>query len=439
MKLIDRLAVYSTKPQTIQTGDIVCVPIALKAILLKSLPGIHNSTIDSPILKSIDGNTIIRFNTRGYLHVQLSPRLLYDDQRCFQVDLGSSKVTGEIQFIYKTESINSNTSLLSVDPCTTRRVKCKNGGQCQALSNEQTKCLCPDNISGNNCENSMFNFLKKTNQFSFSIQNIVGIRCKDIICINQAICSSDNQSCMCQLGTQGRDCSIKCGESYIQPNISSDRIVNGESAVKHSWPYIVYIQIGDYSWCGGSLIDSWNVLTAAHCTYDRDISEFILWFGVHKLDEREIEMNMGIVEKRFIREIINHPDYETYPIKSYKNDLAILRLSQSVYESAYIRYLCILPNDNRIGDVQLDNQVEIIGWGYINKILSNGTFIRQTNELQQAMIRILPDYDCMEYTRGDLILYQSKFMICAGSKDYQTDSCQGDSGGPLMMNFNNRW
>jgi secreted trypsin-like serine protease len=65
--------------------------------------------------------------------------------------------------------------------------------------------------------------------------------------------------------------------------------------------------------------------------------------------------------------------------------------------------------------------------------------MRQTNELQQAVIRILPDYDCMKHNRGDSILYQSKFIICAGSKDYQTDSCANDSGGPLMLKHNNRW
>jgi trypsin len=286
----------------------------------------------------------------------------------------------------------------------------------------------------------LFCFLKnKIRSFFFSIQNLVGVRCTNLICINQAICSFDNQSCICQLGNQGRDCSINCGESYIQPNISSDRIINGVTAVKNSWPYIVYIQIGEYGWCSGSLIDSWSILTAAHCTYDREIDEFILWFGVHKLDEREIEMNMGIVEKRFVNQIINHPNYKIYPIKTYENDLAILRLSQSVEETAYIRYLCILPNDNRIPDIQLNDQVEIIGWGYINQILSNGTLIRRTNELQQASIRILPDNDCMEYRNNDQPLFQSKYMICAGTKDYKTDSCQGDSGGPLLKEYYNRW
>ena len=150
-------------------------------------------------------------------------------------------------------------------------------------------------------------------------------------------------------------------------------------------------------------------------------------------------MNTGIVEKRFINQIINHPDYQVLPIKTYANDLAILRLSEAVQETAYIRYICILPNDHRIRDVQLDDQMEIIGWGYINKILSNGTFIRRTNELQQAGIRILPNDDCMEYEKNGLVLFQSKFMICAGAKDYRTDSCHGDSGGPLLMEYNHRW
>ncbi len=442
MKSIDRLDLLfiSTIPQRIQTGNIICIPMdvmPMQAILLNLSPGI----IVSPILKSIDGNQIISFTSRGYLYVQLSPPLLSYNQRCFQVDLGSSNITGQIQFIYKTENRNSQqleTRMIFIDPCATRRVKCKNGGQCQVLYNGQTECLCPDNTSGNDCENSKLNLFRKHSNRSSNF-SIVGTRCTNLVCINQAICSWDHQSCICPLGTQGRDCSTKCGESYIQPNISSDRIINGQTAVKNSWPYIVYIQIGDFGWCSGSLIDSWNVLTAAHCTYDRDIDEFILWFGVHKLDEREIEMDMGIVEKRLVSGIINHPNYNIYPIKTFENDLAILRLAEPVYETAYIRYLCILPNDNRINDVQLNDQVEIIGWGYINKVLTDGTLVRRTNELQQATIRILPDNDCMEYTNDGFVLFQSKFMICAGTKDYKTDSCQGDSGGPLLMEYNNRW
>ena len=158
----------STIPQIIQTGNIICTPInviSLQAILLTLSPGM----IVSPTLTSIDGNIIIHFTSRAYLYVQLSPPLLTENQRCFQVNLGSSNITGQIQFIYKPEIVYSNeinTFLPPSDPCLTRRIKCRNGGQCQALPNGQTTCLCPDNISGNDCENSKLHFPKKTSKTS---------------------------------------------------------------------------------------------------------------------------------------------------------------------------------------------------------------------------------------------------------------------------------
>ncbi|CAF0826547.1 unnamed protein product [Adineta ricciae] len=187
-----------------------------------------------------------------------------------------------------------------------------------------------------------------------------------------------NQSCLCQLDTCSRDCSVRCGESYIQPNISTDRIINGEIAVRNSWPYIVYVQIGTQGWYGGSLIDALSVLIAAHCTYVGDTREFTLWFDVHKLDERGNEMNQGIVEKRSVQHIFNHPNYRIRSLKTCQHDLAILRLSRSVHETAFIRYLCLVSDILHVSDAQLNDQVEIIGWSYINKRLSNGTFLRQT-------------------------------------------------------------
>ena len=153
----------SSVPQRIQTGDVICIPMdvmSMQAILLSSSSGI----IVAPKLKSIDGNQTITFTSRGYLYVQSSLPLLSPNQRCFQVDLGSSNLTGQIQFIYKTE--NSTTP---IDPCAIRRVKCKNGGQCQALPNGQTECLCPENASGIDCENSKLNFCLKRNRLFKSI------------------------------------------------------------------------------------------------------------------------------------------------------------------------------------------------------------------------------------------------------------------------------
>lgn len=119
-----------------------------------------------PRLTSIDGRRDIHFQARAYLYVQLFPPSFFANQRCFQIDFGGSNITGYMQFVYKTDNTISKKSIIqqvvSTDLCATRRVKCKNGGQCRILSNGQTKCLCPDHTSGTNCENGRLNSWKKT-------------------------------------------------------------------------------------------------------------------------------------------------------------------------------------------------------------------------------------------------------------------------------------
>lgn len=63
-----------------------------------------------------------------------------------------------------------------------------------------------------------------------------------------------------------------CGKPFYEPKTlygSLDRIVGGEEAIPHSWPWqvslqMVYIEPCSHS-CGGTLINSQWILTAAHC------------------------------------------------------------------------------------------------------------------------------------------------------------------------------
>ncbi|KAF4517253.1 hypothetical protein B566_EDAN011637 [Ephemera danica] len=47
---------------------------------------------------------------------------------------------------------------------------------------------------------------------------------------------------------------------------AESRIIGGSPATKHQFPYQVAIITNDQAFCGGSLISSTAVLTAAHCT-----------------------------------------------------------------------------------------------------------------------------------------------------------------------------
>ena len=45
----------------------------------------------------------------------------------------------------------------------------------------------------------------------------------------------------------------------------SSRVVNGENAQPHSWPWQISLRVNGLHICGGSLIDKEWVVTAAHC------------------------------------------------------------------------------------------------------------------------------------------------------------------------------
>lgn len=53
------------------------------------------------------------------------------------------------------------------------------------------------------------------------------------------------------------------------------RIVGGEDAVKGAWPWIATLRWLGRTLCGGTLIDSQWIVTAAHCVYGSDTKSIL--------------------------------------------------------------------------------------------------------------------------------------------------------------------
>jgi len=68
---------------------------------------------------------------------------------------------------------------------------------------------------------------------------------------------------------------LKCGETFHKPKFGrhrhEKRIIGGEDAVRHSWPFLASIRIllnGESEHhCGGTIISDRHILTAAHCIF----------------------------------------------------------------------------------------------------------------------------------------------------------------------------
>merc|ERR1719234_1338675 len=204
-------------------------------------------------------------------------------------------------------------------------------------------------------------------------------------------------------------CGVKGGDS------GSDYIVGGQETEEHEYPWQVGIvsRNSQRPWCGGTIISSTHVLTAAHCFEGESASSIQVLLGEHNVGDNDFT-------RVNVAEIIKHPDYKQDP--NYDNDYAILRLAEPVTFTNKVSPAC-LPADLR--KTYAGVLATVTGWG----TLSSGG--NQPTVLQEVDVTVTTNAEC-DSAYGSI----TKNMICAA--DPGKDSCQGDSGGPLIAPENGR-
>lgn len=207
------------------------------------------------------------------------------------------------------------------------------------------------------------------------------------------------------------------------------RIIGGFSAQSDSWPWMAAIVDagGDTyadQYCGGTLIHSRWVMTAAHCVYDQ---------SGRLATPKDIEVVLGVTnlrqdsgERIGVGQIVVHPNYDYNG--SNDADIALLELeTESTQEP-----IAIFSGGTDLS--QVDGTV--IGWGVTG--FSNPS----PSQLQQASVPIVSNTVCNEaYTRSSLYHNPpiTSGMMCAGYIEGNRDTCFGDSGGPLMIQDGDGW
>ncbi|CAF1493852.1 unnamed protein product [Rotaria sp. Silwood1] len=208
-----------------------------------------------------------------------------------------------------------------------------------------------------------------------------------------------------------------CGCSLNAPILT--KIIGGEEATMNSWGWAVSIRFRNNHICGGSLISSELVLTAAHCLVSKKtLSSLSVTAGSHYLSI--------INQQRSISEISIHQNFNTM---TYINDIAIIRLSSPFdMNDRSLAVICLPPPI--LEYPQNDTIVIAIGWGVLSMIekISSDT-------LQQVTLKTVPNTisTCL------VLIHNENGQFCAGVQGGGKDTCQGDSGGPLMMYSNQQW
>ncbi|XP_053908170.1 acrosin-like isoform X3 [Cuculus canorus] len=197
------------------------------------------------------------------------------------------------------------------------------------------------------------------------------------------------------------------------------RVVGGRDAQAGAWPWIVSIQspweAGTGHICGGSLIGTQWVLTAAHCFTEAMNTE--MWrvvAGATDLTQLGPE-----VQIRSIKQIFVHENYNNI---SQRNDIALLELDQPVQCSSHVQLAC-LPNAT-LKASQLTT-CYVSGWGATHE--EGGT----SDVLQEAKVPLIDTHVCNSsgWYRGAIHTHN----LCAGYPRGGIDTCQvgaGDKSSP---------
>uniref|UniRef100_H2YF26 Peptidase S1 domain-containing protein n=1 Tax=Ciona savignyi TaxID=51511 RepID=H2YF26_CIOSA len=216
----------------------------------------------------------------------------------------------------------------------------------------------------------------------------------------------------------------RCGVKPSVDHHARPRIVGGNYADANEWPWQVGIWLPWQLKCGGTLIHSCWVLTAAHC-FSQPYPTTSYWI---RLGDHQTSKIDGTEQDFKIQRLIRH----TFNVDSNDNDIALIELKRINGRCAIINEVvkpaCLPTSPNQFPAGQ---KCQIVGWGQ-TAFQSSTPYTRL---LKEATVALISRTDCA--TRSVYGSSLTNNMFCAGYMRGGVDTCQGDSGGPLLCQATN--
>ncbi|KAK7869888.1 hypothetical protein R5R35_006690 [Gryllus longicercus] len=191
------------------------------------------------------------------------------------------------------------------------------------------------------------------------------------------------------------------------PEAPDARIINGNTASRGQFPYQAALYLNGVSFCGGSLISTRWILTAAHCA--SGISRFTVYLGAQNLQVNEAGRLVISTTSKIV--------HSGYNGNTLNNDIAVINLNQDVSLSSYIQPIRFASGSATYAGIT----ARVSGWGRTSD--TSGV----SNTLNYADLSIITNTVCSQ-TFGSIIVSST---LCASTASGRS-TCNGDSGGPLI-------
>lgn len=188
------------------------------------------------------------------------------------------------------------------------------------------------------------------------------------------------------------------------------QIVSGSEAGECEFPYMAFLLMdlpdGVMTACGGALLDSVHVLTAAHCI--NNIVGVTAHFGHAN--------NMKAPQIIKASSWTSHEGYQSGA--SVLNDVGMIRLEKPVKLGRCVKTIA-LPRKNQL----FSGTCIAAGWGKMSNAEEG------PDHMRKATVDIISNKECQRHYYD---IFQDKH-ICIGDRSHLGKNiCSGDSGSPLM-------
>jgi secreted trypsin-like serine protease len=185
-------------------------------------------------------------------------------------------------------------------------------------------------------------------------------------------------------------CEYKQGSCGCSKPVMLGRIIGGKSAPENTWSWAVSIRLWNGHFCGGSILNKWYVITAAHCFTNRMhlLSSITVCAGTNRLSQT-------CNHHRNIKHIINHPAFDANTA-TYENDIALIRVDTPFrFNGKSITRICLPRVTNHKKYPENGTDVVAVGWG---RTETSGN----SDVLQQVTLQFVDEsvYSCNRVVRN---------------------------------------